>query len=519
MTDIRFRVVVEREGGQTLQQTRSEILGLAQAQQQLNTQVRPAAGLVDQYGNSLSRSEVAMQTAARSTITGTRGINVFKSAVTGLAFEATGTAGPIGRLASSILMFSGGGALVVGVGAGIALIGGAINLMGREARQTEARIQSLRTRTEELLEVEDPTRGVRRELGGAHRGLAQARDRLARLQAGTFADEDLGAVAAGVGAGVQVDPKVAIERSQREIAEFERNITALGEKLTKLTGDAGASAAAAWVENFQDRLHDAMTRADVLGMDRLRAELEARIGGAGMGSRRELAPLRGEVERALSSTVMGMPELGRPSFRLPEIRRPETPTLRDPAIEFNRQAISAAEGIIGQLRSPVQVIQGQIDELNLAMQLAPERAVEFSEGIKRLKEEMAEASKQSTVLAVSIVGAVSGAIAGIAGGGGTGGFLSGLGGIAGLIPGLAIPGAVLGGLGSIISASESRGVRIDEYSSRALSQMKSTREGPDTIRLVVVDSNGQSTDRIQYELRRRERLDRTSRLPGSGLGG
>lgn len=70
--------------------------------------------------------------------------------------------------------------------------------------------------------------------------------------------------------------------------------------------------------------------------------------------------------------------------------------------------------------------------------------------------------------AAQIITAAAGVIAGLIGGGGAGGFLAGIGGIVGLISGGQIIGAAIGGLGTILLASDSNEERRHEELLKAL---------------------------------------------------
>jgi hypothetical protein len=88
-----------------------------------------------------TKTVTAAKTAASA------GTNRLASSMTTLALSASGIPGPLGRVASTLGLMAGGGALVVGVTAGIALIGGAYDALTGPARrareETDKLIESL----------------------------------------------------------------------------------------------------------------------------------------------------------------------------------------------------------------------------------------------------------------------------------------------------------------------------------------------------------------------------------------
>src|SRR5688572_10071757 len=66
-----------------------------------------------------------------------RAIGILRNGMVGLAMQATGTVGPVGKLAQGLLMFGGGSGLVLGVAAGIGAIALAYNALTRDAREAK----------------------------------------------------------------------------------------------------------------------------------------------------------------------------------------------------------------------------------------------------------------------------------------------------------------------------------------------------------------------------------------------
>jgi hypothetical protein len=187
------------------------------------------------------------------------------------------------------------------------------------------------------------------------------------------------------------------------------------------------------------------------------------------------------------------------------------------------QRIQAQGGVLlRSLITPQQRFNEALAILRQSVAFGALTADERTAAEKRLSEAMGVTTRRSAVLGVAIVGAVSGAIAAVMQGGSAGGIIGGILGTVGGIVGIANPllGAGIGGLGQIISAAGNRGVRIDEYSERALSQQRQLNPGPDRVTLQIFSqSTGELLDEIEYELGRRTRLDRIIRIPrGVRLG-
>jgi hypothetical protein len=200
----------------------------------------------------------------------------------------------------------------------------------------------------------------------------------------------------------------------------------------------------------------------------------------------------------------------------------ESHTAAATAEEERRRAARAA--ILRQIETPLE----RFERERLALEGLGLTTEQYSRALAGLREDMERATQGSQVLGISLVQAVSGALAAVASGGSAGGLLSGVGGILGM-KGVAgalgigtLPGALIGGLGMLVSAVEGRDrrVRIDEYSQRAIDQMRQIDRGPESISVTVVaPGTGETLSHAEYELRRRERLDRHERLPaGTRLG-
>src|SRR6267378_6839454 len=68
---------------------------------------------------------------------------LLRRGLTGLAFQLTGTTGPLGRVAAGLLLFEGGSTLILGVAAGIAAIGLALRALTQDSRDSAAAQETL----------------------------------------------------------------------------------------------------------------------------------------------------------------------------------------------------------------------------------------------------------------------------------------------------------------------------------------------------------------------------------------
>ena len=244
MTDVGIRLSTTRTGPNVLPQTRQDMLGLVQAQQQLGQAARQNTLLFDQHGGTLVRTQQAVTATGAAAVQGSRNFGIMRGAMTGLAIEATGVAGPLGRLASTALMFSGGGMLAVGVAAGAGAIGLAIRAMGAEAREAAERMKTAHDRARELLDDADPSRAPRREQAGLARDLARARINLQDLRTREANRPEFETVLrgpAGEERPVQV-PTVSlrprIDQAAHQVQDLERSLAALGTTISETAAQA-----------------------------------------------------------------------------------------------------------------------------------------------------------------------------------------------------------------------------------------------------------------------------------------
>lgn len=130
-----------------------------------------------QFVSGMNRAQLTMGRLTETSAQSHKALNILKSGMVGLATQATGTAGPVGKLAQGLLMFGGGGPLVLGVAAGIGVLSIAYQGLTRDARDN-AKAQ------EDLVKA---LQGV-----GVHAQLTAAKITLSGLQAKQGAGQTVG---------------------------------------------------------------------------------------------------------------------------------------------------------------------------------------------------------------------------------------------------------------------------------------------------------------------------------------
>lgn len=93
---------------------------------------------VAQFQNGLAQASGSVNSFTTNAGASHRAVSLFRAGLTGLAVQATGVSGPVGRLAQAMLLFSGGGALVLGAAAGIGVIATAYQHLAKRAEEAEA---------------------------------------------------------------------------------------------------------------------------------------------------------------------------------------------------------------------------------------------------------------------------------------------------------------------------------------------------------------------------------------------
>lgn len=507
-----FRITIERENAQAVADTRKEISGLVGEIQNLNRTTPASTGAVSAFTGSMFR---ANETAT----TGAKGMHALRGAITGLAYQATGTAGPVGRLASALLLFAGGSSLVIGVAAGIGAIATAYKLASATANELKESTEKLNQQWREIIARGKPIVTAQNELTAAIDKAAEATERFNRLR--STVPSPRGDITRGSPGEIAL--------AQNDVDAANRVVGALRLALGRAKIDLGQELAKTTLQGLEDSMSGAQTSGELRrifnqGMAQIAKITDPRVAADLAESLRStflkaIEQLQASLPRGLAGLMTpGQQALAlgrRTPFQAPafgqgfQVGGPAA-LAAEAGAEYNR-VLEESRRILGGLITPQQLYNQNVAILTRAFDLGIISADQLADAIKRLKEDMDRATKASPALAASIINAVAGTIAAIVGGGGIGSVLSGIGGIVSLIPGGQIIGAVIGGVGAIASAAESRGVRIDGYSAQALQQLRANDRGAERVTVILVDpTTGAETE---YQARRRTRRDAVDRIP------
>jgi hypothetical protein len=142
---------------------------------------------------------------------------------------------------------------------------------------------------------------------------------------------------------------------------------------------------------------------------------------------------------------------------------------------------------------------------------------EIAQASDEYRQSLLGLTRDTRVATAGIVQAGFAMLQSLLSGGGVGGFISGISGIVTTLTGNPIIGAVGGGIGGIISSFEAKDVNIASVSAGAAQQLQQAlKTGPDRVEVVIVSSTGKELDRFLYEAGRRTRLDAVVRIPVGG---
>lgn len=163
-------------------------------------------------------------------------VNTLKSGMVGLALQATGTAGPVGKLSQGLLLFAGGSTLILGVAAGIGALSLVYQALTADTRATEQAQKDLIKTLQGM---------------GTHAKLIAAQIELGRLQGLQGKPETLGQVgqrflsdltAGRLGAGA-TEQREAVQRAIAAQLTIISGLTQEVAKWEKGIADAGLDAA------------------------------------------------------------------------------------------------------------------------------------------------------------------------------------------------------------------------------------------------------------------------------------
>jgi hypothetical protein len=186
---------------------------------------------------------------------GTRGIRMFESGLRSLAFQAAGTAGPVGSAVGGLLQFSGGAGLVVGASIGIGLVGAAFKEMAADAKLAADNVEAAAKRIRESIAAAAKKAGGEGAEGVARfeQRIAEAQARLESLRTSPLGPQRFGATVGGL---------VPLGSPEEDRAADIRNTESLLGQLT-----VGLNAASKAAEEAAQRAIDSATRqADVMQM-------------------------------------------------------------------------------------------------------------------------------------------------------------------------------------------------------------------------------------------------------------
>lgn len=210
-----------------------------------------------QFVNGMNRAQGSLGNLTQTSANSHKAINVLKSGMVGLATQATGTAGPVGRLAQGLLMFGGGSGLVLGVAAGIGAIVLAYKALTTDAKEATKQQEDL-IRALDGVGVHAQQTAARIKLSAARAALGPAMDvsqrgffgRIAAIfetegQQATREQNALRAESAALNELAQAAQKVAQWQKQvADDAEREAAARARTASLMRVVSDEGMLAAA-----------------------------------------------------------------------------------------------------------------------------------------------------------------------------------------------------------------------------------------------------------------------------------
>jgi hypothetical protein len=397
---------------------------------------------------------------------------------TAMAFEhmaasAIGVEGPLGRVASTLLMFGTGGAVGIAILGGLAAISLAMKVMAEDAKKAAQETKKL---TDELTKLSP--HGV---VEAARIQISPLQIEASRIQAELDARARFRA---------QFGPLGAL------IPDFDdgkrKRLAELNKQIADITNTQILPAERAWTEELRKREEIAeRERQRRLKALRDQAVIDAELAGfrgQGLGG---VQPFGLDI----GAFFAGLPSRPAPS-----------------GAAFNRPTTFGASGGGPRFQIPGFGAMTGADT-SIALAGHPPVPPEVIGAIKDTQQR----------LLVSIIGSVTNVIAALAAGGGPGAALAGIGAGISLVPGGQIAGAVLGGLGAIISAfgksKDAQPVMIMGYSTYALTQEEQVMLatlGVKGVRIGLIGTQSQA-DAVIPELARSSRLGPGGiRLPVGG---
>jgi hypothetical protein len=459
------RIVLTREGAGEARSARDELAGLVQTQRDLAASSRAAAGGVDQLPPMLGRMGGAANESGH-------GLRIVRTAMAELAFQATGTAGPVGRIAEGLLMFGAGSTTVLGAAAGIGLIAGAYKLASADADAFTHSMESAEAMSRRIL-ASGPhavATGTRAE---AQAQLVDAQTTLARISQPLVTRGRGGAV-------LSVTPPDAalVLEAQAAVHRWSDALRDAGGAVTKLEGEMGDRLTHAFDDQVQQlKLHQAEIRGDEGAIVRLTAAM-THMSEAQVGQLRKMQ--RDNAELQIRKDLLDSLADIQGGINLPGMQADIAGIGKIPLLTKGAPDLSAITG------AKVPILTKNIEDLGTAID-------HLNAGSQRAAADMLSAG-------LSLIGALRG---------GPGGLLTSAGGI--LSHGIKdvlspnpVAGLVLGLGGALISAFEGgpRRVVIDSYTRKALEQQKEQLASQRNILILDVTATIGDPKRVVYDLAR-----------------
>jgi hypothetical protein len=452
--DFQAGVISARDYATAMQIARAEAVALR------------SAGVIP-AGREFSAFNTVLRTTVPTAAAAGQGLGTIRSSLASLTATAVGARGVFGTLGGALLQFASGNMVAIGIIAGIGAIAFAWRKLTQDTR--EAR--------EELVKLRDEmAKKFPAIILGPEGEAFNVRERLLADQ--TRIQGKLGTARERVAGAPDVFARAIAEG---EVKRLEKELVVAEQALAVATKELGDT-----------RSKIAKDEADAAEKRRREEEAAAKKRLAFMD---QLIAAEGGMVGARIRAVMG--------FQVGAVRQFGQPTMGS-AFAFR----GGDTLLTGEMQ---EVIQSFAD-VGWSLNDIADAGHKASKSIR----ETANATERFGVAAINTAAAMIAMAAG--GGGSAGGFLSLAGGLISFLPGGQIPGAIIGGLGSVISATERDDptpVRITDVSDRAASQISRARTGPDRVTLYVVDNWGNIRETREL-LNRATARDAVPRLAGVG---
>ena len=407
-----------------------------------------AASIVTELVASTSQFEARMTAAGtaverftRPQIIATRAAGQLTASVNALAQEALGSAGPIGRLGTSLLGLA-GGTTGLGIAAGVGLIGLAFRKLAKDAEEAEKAIQSAIDRLQRS--VDAFARGNQDILGVdlLTRRVAEAQAAEAALRArgvpgvGEVVGLTAGQGPAGFLVGLVAGLTGVSSAQQDAVASMEaaaRMTSILTNALNRMTEALGEA----------ERRADALAALAQRQVDAFRAP--GAIGVPGVGGV-PIAPIPSEIGAQLRERITRDVAIPAGETRAAGLE------LATPALDAFNRHIAQAHALLVQLETPQRAYERQLALLTFAHQAGEIGTVQYMAAMDQLNARMKQGQSQAMQLGIAIINAFNAALQAIQSGS-IGGFIGAVGGIVGTFnPAV---GMVIAGVGALATTIES----------------------------------------------------------------